>query len=161
VRAVDNFDTYTAPVFTLQEGITTVYMSPGQGRLISGQGAVVKLAGSSESERVLSDSATIEGSIGEDARRTPGYWEPPVPATIDIGMGQQQQQLPHTLMGAVVALQELFDMARTGEDNAGYAPGVGRVLQELTRAHKPWRISADTVPEMRTLLEAFKQSGHR
>ncbi len=160
VRAVDNFDTYTSPVFTLQEGITTVYMSPGQGRLISGQGAVVKLAGSSESERVLSDSATIEGSISEDARRTPGYWEPPVPATIDIGMGQQQQQLPHTLMGAAVALQELFEMARTGVDNPNYAPGVGRELQELTRAHKPWRIGANTVQEMRTLLDAFKQSSH-
>ncbi len=159
VRAVDNFDAYTSPVFTLEEGITSVYMSPGQGRLISGQGAVVKLAGSSESARVLNDSAAIEGSIGDEARHTPGYWEPPVPATIDVGMGQQQQQLPHSLMGAVVALQELFEMARTGKDDPAYAPGVGRTLQELTRAHKPWRIGADTVPEIRALLDAFKQAG--
>ena len=157
--AADNFDPYTSYVFALQEGVTTCYFAPGRGRLIAGQGAVVKLGGSDASERVLNERAMIHGSLGADARNTPGYWEPPVPATIDVGMGVEQQQLPRTLMGAIVALEELLEMARTGKDDSEYGAGVGAMLRELLDARVPWRMTADTQPEIRAALDFFTKQG--
>lgn len=157
VRAVDNFDPYASFVFALQEGVTTAYFAPGRARLIAGQGAVVKLFGPPDAQRVLTDSAVIHGSIGGDARNTPGYWEPPVPATIDVGMGVVQEQLPHTLMGAVVALQELLELSRGGPDAGQYGRGVGAKLKDLIDAKVPWRITANTEPEIRAAIDFFKK----
>lgn len=159
VRAVDNFDPYASYVFALQEGVTSTYLAPGRGRLIAGQGAVVKLGGSSDAPRVVSDSSALHGSIGADARNTPGYWEPPVPATIDIGMGVAKPQLPHTLMGAIVGLQELFDLAKSGGDSMDWGPGVGKELRRLMDANTRWRISADTEGELRAAIDVFKKNG--
>lgn len=161
VRAIDNFDPYASFVFALQEGVTSAYFAPGRARLIAGQGAVVKLWGGPDADRVLSDSATIHGSIGADARNTPGYWEPPVPATIDVGMGVAEEQLPHTLMGAIVALQELTSMAQNGKDTGVYGRGVGAKLSELMTAKTPWRITANTEAEIRAALGFFKSTDQR
>lgn len=159
VRAVDNFDPYASYVFALQEGVTSAYLAPGRGRLISGQGAVVKLGGEPDAQRIVSASTMLHGSIGADARNTPGYWEPPVPATIDVGMGVAKAQLPHTLMGAIVGLQELFDLAKSGEDSDEWGRGVGPELRRLQDARTTWRISADTEAELRAAIELFKKNG--
>jgi imidazolonepropionase-like amidohydrolase len=158
VMAVDGFDPYSSYVFALQEGVTSAYIAPARGRLIAGQGAVVKLAGE-EGKRVLSDSAALHGAVSAEARNTPGYWKPPVPATVDVGMGVEQPQLPRTLMGAIVALNELVALARGGPDNGEYGPGVGTKLRDLVNARKPWRIGAQSEPEVRALLEFAKESG--
>lgn len=159
IRAVDNFDPYSSYVFALQEGVTTAYLAPGRGRLLAGQGAVVKLAGDPEAQRVISSCAVLHGSIGADARRTPGYWEPPVPATIDVGMGVAEPQLPHTLMGAIVALQELFDPNRPGAGSDDWNRQVRAEIQRLMGAKVPWRISANSEAEIRALLDLFRRSG--
>jgi len=101
--AIDQFDPYTPIVSALRSGITTVYLPPARGRLIAGQGAVVKTGGGSAVSadgRVLKERSGIHGSISSEARRTPGYWEPPVPATVDVGLGVPKPQLPTTTMGA-------------------------------------------------------------
>src|SRR6185295_11019912 len=123
--AIDNFDPYTSYVFALQEGITSAYLPPARNRLLAGQGAVVKLAGTDVGRRVLSASALLQGSVGREARNTPGYWKPPVPATIDIGLGLEEPQLPKTLMGAMVALREILDIGRGGPDDGSYGPALG------------------------------------
>ena len=74
--AIDNFDPNTSYVFALQEGVTSAYLPPARNRLLAGQGAVVKLAGASAEKRVLSTSAMLQGSVGREARNTPGYWKP-------------------------------------------------------------------------------------
>jgi len=157
--AIDNFDPQASYVFALQEGITSAYLPPGRGRLLAGQGAVVKLAGASAEKRVLSASAALQGSVGRDARNTQGYWKPPVPATIDIGLGMEQPQLPKTLMGAVVALHEIFDIARGGPDDGSYGPALGETLGKLLGEHKTWRMNANEVGEVRALLAFFKEVG--
>jgi imidazolonepropionase-like amidohydrolase len=162
VLAIDAFDPYASYVFALQEGVTSAYLPPARGRLIAGQGAVVKLAGHSESGgagRALLESATIQGSVGTDARRTPGYWEPPLPATVDVGMGVETPQLPRTLMGAIVALGELVELARSGEEDARYGPGVGPLLRGLIEAKRPWRMGANSAAEIRALLGFFEEKG--
>ena len=156
LRAIENFDTYGAYDLTLSSGVTTVYMAPARNRLIAGQGAVVKLGGEAGPSRVLSKSALIHGAISAEARRTPGYWEPPVPATVDVGMGVAEAQLPRTTMGAVLALTELLELA-DGGDSELYGAFAGPELSALLKSNRPWRMAAVEENEILALLSFFSE----
>ena len=156
MRAIDAFDFFSSSnVYTLSGGVTSVYVAPARGRLVAGQGAVVKLAGTDRAARTLSDSAAIHGSVGQEARSAPGYWEPPVPATVDVGMGIALQQLPRTTMGAIVALRELLTLARGGEGADLYGETAGPALAALLESGATWRLGADTEAEIRALTRFF------
>jgi imidazolonepropionase-like amidohydrolase len=158
IRAIDNFDTYSnAYLVDLMGGVTTAYVAPARARLVGGQGAVVKLAGEAEG-RVLDESASIHGTITREARSVPGYWEPPVPATIDVGLGLVEQQLPGSAVGAVIALDELVARAKgRTKDDGLYGPRTAELLRELMSANTPWRMGADSAEEVRVLLEWAKR----
>ncbi len=158
VRAIDNVDFYSSfYVADLAGGVTSVYVPPSRGRLISGQSAVIKLAGSDERGRTLSDRASVSGSISDEARGTPGFWDIPVPATAQTGLGFEQPQLPHSLMGAFVALDELLGLARGGRDDGSYGPNTAKELAELLQKNVPWRIDAETTAEIRSVAEWAKK----
>jgi imidazolonepropionase-like amidohydrolase len=161
LMAIDNFDPYTTFTSALGEGVTSAYLAPARGRLIAGQGAVVKLAGKAgeEDRRVLSASATIHGAVSAEARNTPGYWRPPVPATVDVGLGMEKAQLPRSLMGAMVALRELLALAQGAPDKDEYGPEAGPALRELMSARKPWRLAATDRAEISALVDFFRENG--
>ena len=115
VRAEDNFNPFTSYGSYSRAGVTTAYMAPARGRLIAGQSAVVKLKDKRGESRVMKAGTALHGAVTSEARSTPGYWEPPIPATVDVGIGVPQKQLPASTMGAVVALDELV-AARDLED---------------------------------------------
>ena len=155
LRAVDDFDPESrAFPADLAGGVTSAYIAPARGRLIAGQGAVVKLGGPDPERRVLLASAALQGSVTVSARSVPGYWEPPIPASYDVGLGRVQKQLPGSLMGAIAGLRELIAFAR-GQRDLGelYGAQTGRELQALLRAGVPLRIEADSENEIRALLE--------
>ena len=160
--AVDNFDPFASFASTVATGVTAAYIAPGRGRLIAGQGGVVKLAGKDRRQRILSASAAIHGAISAEARSTPGYWDPPIPATVDQGMGVEMRQLPRTTMGAVVALGELFSLSR-GEENADlveqWGAEAGPGLAQLMEAGVPFRMAGRTLGEIRALAEFFSETG--
>jgi imidazolonepropionase-like amidohydrolase len=158
VRAVDSFDPYTqAYSADLSGGVTTAYLAPARARLIAGQGAVVKLGGSDAEGRVLLDSAALQGSIESDARSVPGYWDIPIPASIDVGLGRAEPQLPGSLMGAIVALRELLAFARGEVDlSKDYGKRTGPQLQELLQRGLPWRLRASSEAEIRALVDLFE-----
>jgi len=156
--AIDGFDPYTPYYNALNGGVTTVYLAPARNRLIAGQGAVVKAAGAAGPERVLAERSALHGSVSAEARSTPGYWDPPVPATVDVGIGLEQRQLPRTTMGAVVALEELLQLARNPQaaDLAEiYGPGTGPGLRALMDEGRAWRMGAQSASEVRAVLEFF------
>ncbi|MEM8709793.1 MAG: amidohydrolase family protein [Planctomycetota bacterium] len=161
--AIDQFDPYSNLVSALKSGVTTVYMAPARGRLIAGQGAVVKSGGGelgSADGRVLLESAGLHGSISEEARRTPGYWEPPVPATVDVGLGVESPQLPRTTMGAVLALDEL--MALAGGDRSfeeEYGRRTGPALAKAMKDGVRWRLGAETPGEVQAVIDVAKRYG--
>ncbi len=160
VLAVDNFDPYTEMFDALREGVTTVYLVPARGRLIAGQGAVVKTGGDAESNRVLDAATFLQGAISAEARRTPGYWVPPVPATVDVGLGVEQAQLPRTTMGAIIALEELLALAAgDGDLAAEYGPFTGPALAAAIEAGQTWRMRADSPEEVRALLALAAKAG--
>lgn len=158
--AVDNFDPYAKLYPALRDGITSVYLAPARGRLIAGQGAVVKTGGEADDERVVSASAVIHGSITSEARRTPGYWEPPVPATVDVGLGVEEPQLPRTTMGAIVALEELKALW-SGDPSLAeeYGDETGSALAGLVADGRPWRMGADSAEEVGALVDFFSAAG--
>ncbi|MBC8451290.1 MAG: hypothetical protein H8D72_01140 [Planctomycetes bacterium] len=110
ILAVDGFDTFANRASLLAAGVTSAYVDPAAGRFLGGIGGVVKLGGDAD-RRVVSSWASLDGSISSDAYDTPGFWEPPVPATADVGMGVEESQLPHSLQGAVMGLGQLADIA--------------------------------------------------
>ena len=152
LRAVDNFDPYASFANLLSAGVTTIYMAPARGRLIAGQGAVVRLSGESGKSMILSDSAMLHGAVDEEARSTPGYWEPPIPATVDVGIGQAVEQLPRTTMGAIIALRELLALAKGELKTDEYGPLTGPTLAALMKEKKPWRLAVSETGEARALL---------
>lgn len=160
LRATDNFDVYSRYTSALAGGVTTAYLAPADDRLIAGQGGVAKLAGEADMGRFLSDSATIHGSIATAARSTPGFWEPPLPATVDVGLGVEQPQLPRTTMGAVVGLREL--MAFAGGDAAQaseWGSLTGPALADLMQAGRPWRMVIDDARQAKALHDLFVEAG--
>jgi imidazolonepropionase-like amidohydrolase len=154
VRALDGFDPYSnAYLSDLAGGVTTAYVGPARGRLLAGRGAVIKLAGDAD-QRVLDELASLDGTITAEARSVPGYWEPPVPATVDVGLGVAEPQLPGSALGAGMALRELIAFAKgRARDDGRYGPGTAAALREAIEARETWRIGADTEQEIRVLLE--------
>ncbi|MFK7930678.1 MAG: amidohydrolase family protein, partial [Myxococcota bacterium] len=153
LRAIDGFDPYSDVYSALMQGVTTTYLAPARGRLIAGQGAAVKTYGEPGEGRVVAESTGLHGSISSEARRTPGFWEPPVPATVDVGLGVEAPQLPRSTMGAIVALDELMTLAQGGEGADHYGPTVGPLLKEMVEAKALWRLGAEEAGEVRALLE--------
>lgn len=154
LRAVDGFNFYSKNTSSLAAGVTTAYITPDTGRLISGGGALVKLTGEDRERRLLNGLAAVHGSIAADARDLPDYWEPPVPPTVDVGMGGSVRQLPRTVMGAVTALRELVGAAASGGDGLEefYGPRAVPDLVPLLEKRLPWNVRADTQTEIRALL---------
>ena len=56
--------------------MTTVYISPGRQRFVSGQGSVVKLHGKDIVRRVLKESACLRLTLGKEASKSPMLFEP-------------------------------------------------------------------------------------
>jgi len=161
LRAIDEFDFFATHAYLLTSGVTTVYLPAATNRLIGGQGAVVKLCGDDPEHRTLREIAALQGAIDRSARNTPGFWEPPIPATIDNDLGYAKPQLPKTTMGAIVALNELLELARTGGESSEYGPFAGKELAKLMDSGVPWRISATTAPEIRALLDFARDKNIR
>lgn len=152
VRAEDNFNPFTGYGSFSRAGVTTAYLAPARGRLIAGQSAVVKLAEKRGESRVLQAGSALHGAVTAEARKTPGYWEPPIPATVDVGIGVPEKQLPATTMGAVVALDELIAYAKGGAGEETYGAAVGPALAEWIQAGGTWRMAASSVAEIQAVL---------
>ena len=119
IRAVDAFDFYGGafdfyPGYRrmLAGGVTTVYVSPGQRRLVSGVGSVVKLAGDSVAKRRLKDSSALRITLGELPKNPPALWNPPIPPDPCHPMVPQEKQLPTTRMGELAVLRSVFGQAQ-------------------------------------------------
>ncbi len=112
IRAKDAFDFYGKYRRMLAGGVTTVYVSPGQRRLISGLGAVVKLAGDSITERCLKDTAALRVTLGELPKSPPALFKPPIPPDPCNPLLPEEKQLPTTRMAEMAVLRKVFTEAQ-------------------------------------------------
>ncbi|MCA9256807.1 MAG: hypothetical protein KDA33_14260, partial [Phycisphaerales bacterium] len=74
-RAIDGFDPYLNYDRVIAGGVTTAYLNPGNHRLVSGQGAVVKL-GAEGDAAILRDDGDLVINLGERAFDPPSiqHW---------------------------------------------------------------------------------------
>jgi len=108
-RAADAYDTYGEYELPLARGITTAHLDPGTHRLVSGLGAIVKLAGPPE-ERVLADEADLCVTFGVFG--PPPVVDRPFYASSDVPIEPARLQRPESRLGQFVELDECIAAAR-------------------------------------------------
>ncbi|MDH4238340.1 MAG: amidohydrolase family protein [Phycisphaerae bacterium] len=160
IRAKDAFDFYGKYRRLLAGGVTTVYVSPGQRRLISGVGAVVKLAGDSIDERCLKDTSALRITLGELPKSPPSIFKPPLPPDPCHPLLPVEKQLPTTRMAEMAVLRKVFTDAKWATKQK--SPEMDSKMQALMPVLKrkiPVRINCHTAQDIRNAIrfaETFK-----
>ncbi len=108
-RAVDAFDRYGDFVRPLSDGVTTVHLDPGKHRLLTGQGAVVKLGGDA-ARRILRASADLAINLG--APKPPLDVAYSFPASADVPIPEPKRQRPSSRMGQFLGIGEALRVAQ-------------------------------------------------
>jgi len=160
IRAKDSFDFYGKYRRELAGGVTTVYISPGQRRLISGLGAVVKLAGDAISERTLKDTAALRITLGELPKNPPALFKPPIPPSPDNPLLPEEKQLPTTRMAELAVLRKVFgEVQRYGHQRGQKTDSKMEALLFVLNGKLPVRINCHTAQDIRNAIlfaEEFK-----
>ena len=160
IRAKDAFNFYGKYRRLLAGGITTVYVSPSQRRLISGLGAVVKLAGDSITERCLKDTSALRITLGELPKDPPAIFKPPIPPDPCNPLLPAEKQLPTTRMAEMAVLRKVFTDAKWYSNQP--SPQTDSKMQALLPVLKrklPVRVNCHTAQDIRNAIsfaETFK-----
>jgi imidazolonepropionase-like amidohydrolase len=100
---LDAFDPYGDHRETLARGTVTVHLDPGGHRLVSGHGAVVKLAGDPE-RAMLRPDADIAMNLG--VYDPPNLWDVTLYASADDAIEPAKRQRPDSRLGQYLELYE-------------------------------------------------------
>jgi imidazolonepropionase-like amidohydrolase len=158
IRAKDAFDFFADYRRMLAGGVTTVYISPGQRRLISGLGAVVKLAGDSVSERVLTDAAALRITLGELPKSPPEIFKPPIPPGPNAPILPVEKQLPTTRMAELALLRQLFTQAKQYQkQRPGQTDPKLEALLPALDAKLPVRINCQTAQDIGSAIRLAQE----
>ena len=103
--AIDAFDPFADYQEWLAGGVTTIHINPGEHRLVTGQGAVVKLAGPAAA-RVLDGTADLTINFGESSYGPPEDVTYNAPASADVAIRPGVRQRPDSRLGQYLALEE-------------------------------------------------------
>jgi imidazolonepropionase-like amidohydrolase len=145
-RAADGVDRYEDNRRTLASGVTTQHVSPGWNRLVSGQGAVVRLAGPPE-ERVLLADADLCVTLGETAFNPPPLVELLVPPSSDQEIKPAKPQRPSSRLGQYLALKEAIEAGTSPAPGAKYDVQLA-ALADAWRSNLPVRIQTQRAPDL-------------
>ncbi len=154
---VDSFDTYGDWRTTLLGGVTTVYLSCGERRLVSGQGAVAKLTSRDGSAVILARQSALEINLGSESLRPPPLVDPPLPPAADHPIRPAITQLPSTRVGQLLAVREAFAKAR---GPVAATDVVGAALAAAVQARRPLRITADEAQDLVRAAQLARELGH-
>lgn len=162
--AVDAFDFERGWRNALQGGVTSAYLSPGRSRLVSGQGAVVKLAGTDLVERVLTDQACLRVNFGPAALAAPRVFEPTAHPTDEDPLEPARIQTPTSRISMLAELRALF-AASTDKDNGPGGEGPAehqfdeRALRMVVEGKMPMRASAQSASDIGRALQLQRELG--
>lgn len=161
--ATEGFDFAAARARFLSGGVTTVYLSPGRYRLISGQGSVVKLFGDDLVQRVLDEQACLRINMGSQAAQAPALYKPTAAPTSDDPLLPARRQLPSARISMLTELRRLFReadgeatarLAGTGSGEDRYHQGP---LQEAARGELPLRIATARAADAQRALQLARE----
>ncbi len=157
IRAKDAFDFYDKYRRMLAGGVTTVYISPGQKRLISGLGAVVKLAGNSIPQRTVKDQAALCITLGELPKNPPAIFKPPIPPGPDNPILPVEKQLPTTRMAELAVLRKVFTKAQWYRNQRSTkTDSKMEALLPVLDGKLPIRINCHTAQDIRSAISFAK-----
>jgi imidazolonepropionase-like amidohydrolase len=162
--ALEGFDflgNYNRP---LSGGVTTVYISPGRQRFISGQGSVVKLHGKDIVRRVLKESACLRLTLGKEASNSPMLFEPTPHPTSDNPLTPARKQFPSARISQLNELRRVFRMAQAkGAKVQGKGSAEERydvtALKNAASGKLMLRIAAKEAPDIRNAIRFAKELG--
>jgi imidazolonepropionase-like amidohydrolase len=153
IRAKDAFDFYRKYRRMLAGGVTTVNISPGQRRLISGVGAIVKLAGDSIPQRIVKDEAALRITLGELPKNPPTIFKPPIPPDPDNPILPEEKQLPTTRMAELAVLRKVFTEAQQCQSQpTEEIDSKMEVLLSVLEGKLPLRINCHTAQDIRNAI---------
>ncbi len=114
ILALDGWDFFADRRTLLAGGVTTVYVSPGANRLVSGRGLVVKLGAhqGDVQSRILRRASGVRVNLGEYSKNPPALYNPPVPPSADRPFRPVDVQLPSSRAGEFLALRALLRRSR-------------------------------------------------
>jgi imidazolonepropionase-like amidohydrolase len=164
--AVDSFDFDRKWLSALQGGVTSAYLSPGRQRLVSGQGAVVKLAGRDVVERILTENACLRIEFGDNATRAPRVFEPVPHPTSDEPLEAARIQTPTSRMSLLAELRAVFAAATDAvKKPGGQGPAEDRYderpIAAVVGGKLPVRAGAFRSQDVRRALDLQKELGIR
>jgi imidazolonepropionase-like amidohydrolase len=164
--AVDSFDFDRTWRAALEGGVTTAYLSPGRLRLVSGQGAVVKIAGTDIVARILTENACLRVNLGDQALQAPRVFEPPTHPTDEDPLLPSRIQLPTSRISVLAELRALFaSSADANATLAGEGPAQHRYdlspLRAAVAGTLPVRAAASRGAEIRQALALQQELGLR
>jgi len=157
-RAADAFDPYADYTPYLARGITTAHLDPGGHRLVSGRGAVVKLAGPPDA-RVLSPSADLTINLGVfDA---PPVVERPFYASSDVPIEPARFQRPASRVGQLLELRERLELIAAGKPYTGLFERHGAAFAQAWTDNLPLRVQARRAADISAAVRFLKESKRR
>ncbi|MEL7472421.1 MAG: amidohydrolase family protein [Planctomycetota bacterium] len=109
--SLDAFDRYADRRPILAGGVTTAHLSPGNNRLLSGRGAVVRLASSDDEHVELDAAADLTVNLTSDAYNPPLLVTPPLPPSADQMIMPSRPQRPNSRIGQYIALKQAVERA--------------------------------------------------
>jgi imidazolonepropionase-like amidohydrolase len=149
-RALDAFDNYADYTLWLARGVTTAHLDPGEHRLVTGVGAVVKLAGP-PAERVLRPAADL--AINLNPIDPPRLIDIPFFASSDEGIRPAVRQRPESRLGRFLELDQRIAAAKApGDarfvDEFGHFDAQRAAFAAAWNSELPLRISADRAADL-------------
>jgi imidazolonepropionase-like amidohydrolase len=158
-RAIDGFDFYADYRGALSGGVTTVQIAPGSRRLMPGQGAVVKLAGTDPAARTLRERESLRILLGDAFKNPPRIYEPPVAAvSVDRPLEPTRHQLSASLGGAVAGLRATMRAATEYEKApAGRKDILVAAVAEHLKHGAAVRVTAPGTADIRAALSLARE----
>ena len=160
-RALDAFDPHGRYATTLSRGTTTVHLDPGGHRLVTGRGAVVKLAGPPV-RRVLSGEADLTLSLG--VFDPPAIVDIPFYASPDVAIEPARRQRPDSRLGQLLELEERIGGAdeflqRENRRRDGRYDLHGRAFVAAWRSETPLRVQVRRAADIEAALSLLERHG--
>ena len=155
-RAIDAFNIYGDYADTLAGGVTTVHVNPGGHRLLTGQGAVVRLGGPISS-RVLREQADLTINLVESAYQPPQDVTYQTPASSDVAIPPPIRQRPDSRLGQFTGIEEAIQAALTAEPKSLHQAGLALAWQQ----DLPWRVHAQRSADLAGAISFLQKHGRR
>ncbi len=151
-HAIDAFNRFGDYRPLIAQGITTVHMNPGDHRLVSGAGAVVRLSGSWK-DRVLNAASDITVNFSNASRNPPNLLDPLKQPSADNLIVPATPQAPTSRMEEWPTLRDAIESA-----NEQSASAHMRAFWRLWDSGLPLRVQAEDAMDAAKAVEVLERS---